>query len=168
MRKILCYCLLSCLLCFPTLVTAQEQVIVVVRHAEKMPDSKDPQLTEAGKQRAQHLASRLAQIKFSTAITTQYQRTQATLAPIIAQQKIDHLVVKASAPLEEHISQVSALIKQQPGNVIVAGHSNTAPLIVHALGGPDLAPLAEDEFGKLYILFVSTTGAVSFIEAEYN
>lgn len=170
MTRLMCVFLLGLALISPTDVMATQagQIIVIVRHAEKMSDVKDPALTEQGRQRAQHLAERLSHVVFTTALTTQFKRTQATLAPIINKQKLNHLIAVAKSPLDDHIQAVAQLARQQSGNVIIAGHSNTVPLIVAALGGPTLPSLPETEFSKLFILSIAPNNEVSFIDAEYH
>ena len=71
---------------------AAQQSIFVVRHAERadaapgasaMMDS-DPDLSAAGKARAQSLASMLKDAKITAIYTTRYKRTKQTAEPLAA------------------------------------------------------------------------------------
>src|SRR5689334_14216739 len=58
--------------------------VFVVRHAEKGPEVPDPSLTEAGQHRASELARALTDAKITALYTTEFKRTQETLAPLAA------------------------------------------------------------------------------------
>ena len=74
---------LAVLFSFSALPTAQaEQVIYLIRHAEKVSGVEDPQLTAAGHQRAQAWARILRDTGIKTVYTSKKQRTQQTGAPV--------------------------------------------------------------------------------------
>ena len=70
---------IACTLAAPT-ATAQ-QMVYVVRHGEKLDDSKDPVLSPAGEARAVRLANMLASSGVKAIYTTQYRRTVLLAAP---------------------------------------------------------------------------------------
>jgi broad specificity phosphatase PhoE len=59
-----------------------QSTVFIVRHAEKADDSKDADLSEAGRARAEALANMLRDSKISVIYTTEFKRTQQTAAPL--------------------------------------------------------------------------------------
>ncbi|QYJ85465.1 histidine phosphatase family protein [Shewanella mesophila] len=151
--------------------TAQDSVtktVILVRHAEKTIGQKDPSLTAMGRIRAKQLVTTLAKTELTLAISTQFARTKETLIPITDAQKIPLLMIPATKDINRHIEQIVEKVKQHDGNIIVAGHSNTIPLIIASLGGPKIPMLSEDEYDKLFILSIPQSGAVSLIQTQYG
>ena len=60
---------------------AAPATIIVVRHAEKVDDSRDPALSEAGAKRAEALAEMLEHAGLDAVYASQYQRTRLTAMP---------------------------------------------------------------------------------------
>lgn len=107
--------------------------VIFVRHAEKENDGTgDPSLSGAGRRRADALAAALAAAGVTRLFATELVRTQQTLAPLAA---------RLGRAVEIHASReprdlVATLADAPPGQVaVVAGHSNTVPAMVAALGG---------------------------------
>ena len=62
---------------------ADTVVVFVVRHTEKAKDgSKDPDLTEAGRRRAEELASLLGQSGLTHLYSSEFRRTRETVGPL--------------------------------------------------------------------------------------
>ena len=59
-----------------------QSTIFIVRHAEKADDSKDGELSQTGRARAEALANMLRDSKISVIYTTQFKCTQQTAAPL--------------------------------------------------------------------------------------
>ncbi|MCG9695796.1 phosphoglycerate mutase family protein [Shewanella sp. Isolate11] len=147
---------------------ASSRTIILVRHAEKLSDTDDPGLTVQGQQRAKALVEVLNKTPLSLAITTQFARTRETLAPLIKARELPHIMVAASRNITAHIAEIKQTINQHSGNIIIAGHSNTVPLIIQALGGPKLPSLKEEQYDQLFILSIPDKGAVSLIQTQYG
>lgn len=130
----------------------QTKQIFVVRHAEKLNQGNNPGLSEIGKRRAAALANKLIDIKISTLIATQYLRTQSTLEKVADSKNLTVTIVPAKSPIKAHINQTVTLALQSKGNVVIAGHSNTVPLILEALGTRIKINIDEAQYGDLYIL----------------
>ena len=152
-------------------VHAQDGGIVVVRHAEKVADgSADPTLTEAGEARALALSQALSGARVAALIATQYRRTRLTLQPLSARHDLDIEVVDAdSDAIDAHIIAVAEAARSNmtDGLVVIAGHSNTVPLIVEALSGRTAEPMSEDEYDRLYLLLPGPDG-MDLITARYG
>ena len=142
--------------------TAQPSTVVLVRHAEKASQTEtDPVLSEAGVQRAKDLAAALADARVSTVITTQYQRTKLTAAPLVDATKPKTIVVANTGNLANHIADILAAVMARPSGevVLVVGHSNTIAAIVAALGGPKMPNLCDSQYSMMFVL--EMTGAES-------
>lgn len=156
MRNLLRPLLLIALVFAAAPLAAQDStVVVIVRHAEKAvveAGNNDPPLSEAGTARAMALREALAGYRFDAVIATERQRTQATARPVMdALGLTPEIVSLRHGPA--HVDSVAAAVRRHAGHtVLVVGHSNTAPGIVHALGGPHLPDLCEPQFSNLYIL----------------
>ncbi|MFG0293919.1 MAG: phosphoglycerate mutase family protein [Phycisphaerales bacterium JB065] len=149
--------------------TMNTRTVLVTRHAEKDALSADPSLSPIGKQRAQALARLDDAQSVTTIITTQYKRTIETAQPLAEELGIKPRVVNASAnpkDLQDLASDI--LTSAEKGTVLVVGHSNTVPMIIRALGGPDGLFLAEDSYGDLFILSIDEAGGVFVHRTRYG
>ncbi len=69
--------------------------VIVVRHAEKVDNSADPDLSEAGKARAVLLSRLLGATEVSALFSSQYKRTQQTLLPLATKLNLEIRTVDA-------------------------------------------------------------------------
>lgn len=121
--------------------------IFIVRHAEKVDESRDPLLSERGMQRAQSLAQHLRDAGIRKIYVTEFQRTRLTATPLaeLTRVELTPYAAKESAKLSE-------LLQNETGNVLVVGHSNTVATIATALGVRDVKPVADDEYDRLIVI----------------
>jgi len=140
-----------------------QQTVFLVRHAERadggagvattsMTKGADPELSEAGRARAESLAAMLKDAKLTAIIATEYKRTQQTAAPLAKALGVAVTIIKANEPAE-----VIKTVKAAAGNVLIVGHSNTMPDIMKALGDAAPAAIADNEYDNLFVLTVGTT-----------
>ncbi len=125
----------------------------LVRHGEKAQDDpRDPSLSPAGEARAQALVGLLGSAGVTHFFATEFRRTQATLRPLASAAGREITVVPAadSAALRAAIRALPA------GSVVaVAGHSNTVPGMITALGGkPPADTLPDDAYDRLFVVVV--------------
>jgi phosphohistidine phosphatase SixA len=126
-------------------------LVLVVRHAEKVDDSADPALSDAGAARAAALAQALEDAEVDHVIVTHRQRTRLTAAPLLTMRGLEPEVVAFGADMTAHVEALAAAVRRQAGRVVlVVGHSNTVPLLVHALGGPRQGDLCDARYGALF------------------
>lgn len=148
---------------------ADNRLIILVRHAEKAEaPAGDPTLSDDGHARALALVSALQRTQISQLIATQYQRTQQTLLPMSSERHLPITVVAAEKPLEAHIQQIVEQVHAVKGNSLIAGHSNTVPLIIKALGGPEIPTIAEDDYSQLFLLSIHDGQPASLISTRYG
>lgn len=162
-RLLLCILLLA-----PPSLAAQPATVILVRHAEKAPQTEsDPVLSDAGTQRAKDLAAALADAGIGSVITTQYQRTRLTAADVLSATKLTPIVVSAGGA--SHPAEVAAAIMKRPAGevVLVVGHSNTITPIIAALGGPKMGSICDSQYSNLYIMQM-TAPAPRLIRASYG
>jgi broad specificity phosphatase PhoE len=144
-------------LCAAGTALAQSSTVILVRHAEKVDDSADPVLSDAGNARAAALADALADAGVTAILTTQFQRTRRTAAPLGEHIGIAPLVVAAAG--RSHVDDVAAKVREHaPGTILVVGHSNTVPAIIRALGGPDVGEITDSSYDDLFILTLDENG----------
>jgi broad specificity phosphatase PhoE len=145
--------------------------IILVRHAERAAEpAGDPVLSAAGDVRAVALAEALANAGITAVVTTQYQRTRLTAAPIAAARGIMPTVIATAGGIAAHVRAVAdtARALAASGPVLVVGHSNTVPRIVAALGGPTLADLCESEHATMFVIVLRPGAPPSLTRARYG
>lgn len=164
--RVLTICVLACMSALPA---AAQHTVFLVRHAERADSSPgtsptmaaDPDLSEAGRTRAEHLAQALKDAKITAIFTTEFKRTQQTAAPLA---KALGLTVKIVTSKSE--AGLIADLKAAKGNVLVVGHSNTVPEIVKQLGVTTPVSIGDDDFDNLFI--VSTGTHPSLLRLHYR
>jgi broad specificity phosphatase PhoE len=133
---------------------AAQNLVFVVRHAEKaaaagaggmMAD--DPDLSDEGRARAESLARMLKDAGVKAIFATEFKRTQQTAAPLAKALGI-HVVSIGS----RDNSTLVEMVRKAAGNVLVVGHSNTAPMILKELGVQDSVTIDDSEYDNLFIV----------------
>jgi broad specificity phosphatase PhoE len=141
--------------------------IILVRHAEKNiePANPDPDLSPAGQARAQELARMFGDAGIKAIYATQYKRTQQTVKPLADKLGVPATTVEAKNTAEL-VKQIRA---QHNGDVVfIAGHNNTVPEIIAALGGPQLSIIPETEFDNLYVVTIYRVGKAKLLKMKYG
>lgn len=129
--------------------------VYIVRHAEKEtadPKNEDPDLTTAGRIRAEALRALLRDEKIDALYATKYIRTQNTLKPLADERKLE--IAQYSA--HDFNGLKNKLLKEHPGRtVVVAGHSNTLLPLIEAFGAKKpLNDISESEYFYLFKVVV--------------
>ena len=140
----------------------ESTIVYLVRHAEKLDDSRDPPLTAVGRERAQILADMLEDAGVTHIHTTDLERTRDTAAPIARRLGIE---LQFYAPLE--LEELADRLRATPGRHLVSGHSNSTPSLVRLLGG-ESTDIPEHEYDRLYILTLGPDGTASTILRRYG
>jgi phosphohistidine phosphatase SixA len=139
-----------------------QSAVFLVRHAERADAGAgassatsgmmgaDPDLSEAGRARAEKLAAMLKDARITAIYVTEYRRTRQTAEPLARQLGIDVTVVPSrdSKTLIEKVKSAS-------GHVLVVGHSNTVPATIAALGVEDSVTIGENDYDNLFIVPLS-------------
>ena len=142
--------------------------IVLVRHAEKEtvpPENKDPNLSLAGQARAQELARMFGGAGITSIYATQYKRTQQTVKPLADKLGLTVTQVEAQKT-PDLVKQIRAA---KPGDVVfLAGHNNSVPEIIGALGGPKMSIIPETEYDNLFIVTVQSDGTAKLLKMKFG
>jgi broad specificity phosphatase PhoE len=137
---------------------------IVVRHAEKADSSADPDLSEIGQQRAERLATMLASLNVDGCYSTPYKRTQQTLMPVAKTNDLEVMDYDPRSP-----AAVLEELKSQAGKTfVIAGHSNTAPLLVNYLNGQqNYSALDDSVYDHLWVVTVNKDGTTHTLLLHY-
>ncbi len=147
-----------------------DKLVFVVRHAEKAnATDPDPSLSDAGRERADALASALRVAGVSAVLVTPRVRTRETAAPLAVAMHLTAQVVPFGASTAEHAGLVAKAVREQRGGaVLVVGHSNTVPAIIAALGGPTMPDLCDAAYANLFIVRIPASGPVTLVRARFG
>ncbi len=132
---------------------------ILVRHAEKDTSKagstmmqSDPELSPEGKKRAEKLITALKDYKADAVYSTNFIRTKSTVLPFATERHMDIQVYDARN-LKGFAEELKAL---KGKTVVVAGHSNTIPLLANLLIGQNkYQPLDESVYNKIFIVRVT-------------
>ena len=120
--------------------------IYLFRHSEKLA-GKDPELTQQGNKRAQHLVSLFKQYDRVHVFSSNYKRTLQTAAPLAAHFD-SQIQIYNARDLVDLKNQIVLL----EGVVAVIGHSNTTPDLAVLLSNEEVAPMNEMQFSRYFLL----------------
>lgn len=144
--------------------TSELTQVFIMRHAEKADDSKDPDLSEAGKARAVQVAKLLSEVTVNKLYATPYKRTNQTLASIATVKGLN--IEDSPSDLVEFAKQ---LLNSKGATIVIAAHSNTAPQLVNMLiADKKYGPIEEDDYGKIWYLTLQDGKALSCILLNTN
>ena len=122
-------------------------VFYLVRHAERLDDSKDAVLSEAGHERADVLKELLKTEGIDAIYATKYKRTQMTgkpLADAIGKEVITY-------GTDNTFQFVENMKKEKNKNFLIVGHSNTVPEMVLYFTG-DTVHIGHHDYNNLFVV----------------
>src|SRR5216110_2610875 len=129
---------------------AAQPVVVLVRHAEKATNGgSDPDLSSAGRARADALARILKDSDIMAIFTSEFKRTQETAAPTATSIGVTATVVPA-----KDTAALVAKLHQLNGNALVVGHGDTIPNTVKALGINSSINIPDADYSELFIVIL--------------
>lgn len=136
---------------------AAQRALYLVRHAEKIDESRDPSLSAAGQARATRLADLLARAGITAIVTSEYKRTAETARPLAAARKLTPQIIPA-----KDRPALLARLRSRPDEVtLVVGHSDTLPAVLKDLG--IAAPPAVEDYGDLFVVIPRAAGAPTLV-----
>jgi phosphohistidine phosphatase SixA len=139
-------------------------VVFLVRHAEKVDASKDPELSEDGKKRAGDLVNALRSADIEHVHSSDFARTRNTAAPIA-----EKIGVKVELYDPSKLKEIAAQLKESGGRHLVVGHSNTTPELTKLLGGNAGAEIDEKgEYDRLYMVTIGKDGTANSVMVRYG
>jgi broad specificity phosphatase PhoE len=130
--------------------TAAQSTIFVARHAEKAESGgNDPDLSEAGRARAESLAKMLKNANITAIYATEFKRTQQTATPAAKALGLALTIVPA-----KDTATLSAKLRDLHGNALVVGHGDTIPDLIKALGVETPVNIAETDYDNLFVVVI--------------
>jgi broad specificity phosphatase PhoE len=157
----------------PSAAAGENQIIFVVRHAERAATgdnavgtnrmmADDPPLTPTGQARANRLAVMLAPAGIGRIYTSEYQRTRQTAAPLAQKLKITPVMAAAKDPAP----LVTALLKGK-GNALVVGHADTIPDLLKKLGVKEQVTIGDNDYDDLFVVIRRVGEPSTLIRLKY-
>ena len=131
--------------------------VYVTRHFQKAVGA-DPDLTAEGRANAARLADILQGEGIRAIFVTATKRSEQSGRPLAERLGLALTVYDPMDP-----ATLEAKVRASGGSVLVVGHSNTVPDLVERFGGGRQQPMAEDQFGTLFVID-QPSGALSRIE----
>ncbi|MGQ0541776.1 MAG: phosphoglycerate mutase family protein [Blastocatellia bacterium] len=138
-------------------------IVLLVRHGERndtascTPPTNNPPLNSAGQTRADTLAHVTEDTGLQAIYASELCRTQQTVQPIaddlgLTVNNVNQHAADGSANVDDLVAQIKA--GNQGQKILVAGHSETVPLIIEKLGGGTVAAIGGTEFDNLYVVTI--------------
>ncbi len=154
------FCLLA-VFGLTSIATAQDKLVILVRHAEKADvTSPDPDLSTAGKERAQRLIKAIGKYRPGAFYSTNFKRTRDTVTPLAAKRKKEVRVYDARKPQD----LFDTIMKSGTKRHVVSGHSNTIPGLANLVTKKDLFKnLDESEYTVIWLIRIKD-GKVAKVE----
>lgn len=137
----------------PTNIEPEISTFYFIRHAEKDRSDKtnrNPELTEAGHDRAQKWSEIFGNITFDHVYSTDYNRTKQTAQPTAAKNNMEISIY------DPRNLDGAAFIEANKGKIVlVIGHSNTTPSFVNAvIDEKKYSDIDDLNNGKLFIVSI--------------
>ena len=145
-----------------------DTTVLIVRHAEKMANAgTDPDISPEGVARAKALAAVAEHAGVEAVYVTQYKRTRQTAEPLHV--PLIEVGVDLSAPAAYPKALADAIRAKSAGKVVlVVSHSNTIPAVIETLAHVKVAPIADDEYDRIYVVTLPQSGPPRVIAAQYG
>lgn len=139
--------------------------VFLARHADiDLPrTSSDPDLNAAGRARAQALTGVEGVADVKAIFTSTFARTKQTVAPLAAMLGLEPRVTSGNL--------ISDLLSGPDGAVVlIAGHSDTVPTMIGALGvAPPLPIIYEPDFDNLFVVTaMPATRQAALVRLKYG
>ena len=139
---------------------------ILVRHAEKVADgTKNPALTEAGIMRANKLLELFESADISAIYSTDFDRTQMTVAPLATAMDMNILSYGWNDP-KGLLSEL--LSKHSGGTIVISGHSNTTPVLANLLLGKQRLEQFDDaDHSNILVVTTSELGKGKLLHLRF-
>lgn len=146
--RILIVLLVCC--CIDESSAADSYTLYLVRHAEKEPDgSRDPVLTDIGKQRSDNLANWFSDKQIEDIWSSDYKRTRDTAKPIVSKLDIDLTLYDAG-----NLPELTENLVKKQHTAIIVGHSNTTPQLARLLCDCEIKDMDDSEHDRVIVISV--------------
>jgi broad specificity phosphatase PhoE len=145
--------------------------ILLVRHAEKLTDGRDPALSPEGRSRAEELARVLADSAPDALWASQFRRARETLEPLSAALGLEIAVDPIEGgDVQGWADATARRLRREYGGrtVVIAGHSNTVPALIGALGIAGVPQIGEGDYDDLFVVGLDSGGGARLLHLHYG
>ena len=160
----------SLIFLFVTVLTAfssvayAQRAVFLVRHADRLDQSEDSPLSQAGEGRAQRLAGLLKEAGITAIYTSQFQRTIKTAEPLARVLKI--------SPVSLPVTDREGLFKRiqtehREEIVLIVGHDRSVPALLKLLGHPEDITIAPNEYDNLFVVVPKGNSPPTVLRLRY-
>ncbi len=139
---------------------------ILVRHAEKVDDSRDPDLSPKGYERAGRLHDLFVNTGFDAVYSTPLIRTRETVRAIAELNELDMVEYDHRNPE----STTAGWTERHKGEkVLISGHSNSTPMFANALLGREhfSSKFEESDYGNILIITIDEHGNSALLHLRY-
>ncbi|HEY1434332.1 MAG TPA: histidine phosphatase family protein [Thermoanaerobaculia bacterium] len=147
-----------------------QKAIFVVRHAEKVSDT-DERLSDAGRARAARLAQMLKDSGITAVYATDTERARDTVAPLAGALGLKVAIYDTGGAMSGAVDArpfAAKLRKDRAADVVlIAGHSNTLPDLLKALGCAEAVTVANGEYDNLFVVVPKPDGTATLVRLRY-
>lgn len=145
-----------------------DTTVFVVRHAEKLDASDDPDLSSDGRERARLLRDMLRSVPLSAIYASKYKRARQTVAPAAEVQKVE-ITIHATNEIPGLAAGLRQAARDSVGRfILVAGHANTTATWIRELGGPPDLELLDHEWDNFFVVTLGSGGRSRFVRLHYG
>ncbi len=135
---------------------SRKLTIILLRHAEKdLTDrnKSNPELSAAGKARAEKLIETVGRYKPDLIYSTYYKRTRATVLPLAETVDARYRIPIRTYDFDNLEEFAGELLKSNARTIVVVGHNNTTPELANLLTKTDkYKDLGENEYDKIWVV----------------
>ncbi|WP_425995566.1 histidine phosphatase family protein [Caulobacter sp. DWR1-3-2b1] len=150
--------------------SAMAQTVVIVRHGEKVAPKGDPDLSAAGRARAQALAQALSGARIAMVLATPLKRTQQTAQPAAQAAGVTVVPAPFDGGDAAHAQRLAGQARTAPtdATVLIVGHSNTVADIAKALGDTAAQAPTDCEYDQITVIQLAGSAAPKVVHARYG
>jgi broad specificity phosphatase PhoE len=140
-----------------------QEIVFLIRHAERDFSSSDGGLIEAGQERAGKWVEVFADVKLDAIITSEMLRTRQTAEPISEELKIPTRIFT-----RYDVEGLVTLLRTEyeDDRVLLVSHSSSIPQIIRALGSDEWISISD--YNDLFVVDLDFDGAVSVVHLNVN
>ena len=139
--------------------------IILVRHAEKASEDKDPELTDDGKARALELKYILKHVKLDAVYSTDFKRTRETVDTVAKSKGLPVLIYD-----HKNNDFINTVIKKhRGGKILISGHSNSTPHQINLITGKKtFNKLDEKIYDNIFIVTITKAKEISILRLRFG
>jgi broad specificity phosphatase PhoE len=142
-----------------------QRAVIIVRHADRLDQSEDSPLSQAGEDRAQRLAGLLKDAGITAIYTSQRLRTKNTAEPLASALKVKPVSIPVADHREPLLDRIRA--DNRDDVVLIVSHETTVPVLLKLLGYPGDIAIARTEYDNLFVVVPQDNGSPAVVRLRY-